>query len=1378
MKKNLLFTGLLLAAVPAFAQQTEPTRHPESDPYQIFYQDFEFQTEGEATAEELFLQWQQQDIDTIHGVQYYIHQKESGDNLGTKAKPWEDREHWQRGPIRDTTIVLRNEVMVADNPTDSILFTKDEWGLINENRSEELAKYGITGGERYFQYYAADTTMEKGMSNSSAYSGNRAARYRRNLFVRGIAGQGNIPVQDTTSYRFTAYVTANYQGTTDKTPILYADVMRGHFASEKPFTMGIEDKKEEYKYNKQFVKDVEFKPADNKKAEYKLGEWSKVTFMTYYTNDSIADDYVFVDGYWWDAEWSWTDEEKTEGKEWNYIVQPDKFFVRIGFAQDSTIYGIDDISLTKSWIGGCEFNGDKLRVDFGYKTNLIDLCEQSYEKTNVSSVEIVGDYFDVWGMYEGVWEQVPIRSAEYQKDGYMYMFTDCSENFGGEYADFNVYDSVLVSFKNPRDQKDKMLCYDINSTFPRAWDVEWIKAGLPVMDFTNEVATPNPAVGENVWSMKDLPPVVKGGYTYESGSFQLDGTIRELDFVFSRRICYDDKGLASDYALLTVTNGSGKETWFVDNVNVLNADSAIVTFKRPEQYTEPLSGDYEFTFIQLCGAADPAQSDGSTTNKITDWGGEYTIEYSFGPQPVVDGLVAKVTFEKQKTSKARSKEITLDGFTMSNCYMAINEFAEGSLFNKGLTFGVDPSIGTGASSSKRATLNYAFNVSAQGDYDFSLLFVAHHGQAPKLGVTVYDADGNKVSNIDEYDLLPKKKAEDSVIVNVDTINFTLDAMAAGNYKMSLVLTNSEDGMYWPPYAMGNSDNVTLFSLGIIESGKELPAFLSIGYPYTSAFAAAKATLASAIAKAEVNADQYGGAAYVAGNSVKSKYADFNSGKDVTAPSAWTAATAEINGATKSLNDRIAIVAEMWKQYGILSDTLANLSDLDTDLEEMGSYKAADAVATAYADLKASEISDDSVKAVTKIFTDAIAEVIAQYSIIDSYRDVLKAADDSVKSSFAMVATDAYKLLSDTVEVANAFDEVAATSAQIAEVKASLVRNLYKYADVINPDQVNRLYIADLAALTSGLGYDLSASSDKIADLLAENNYDALESLYKNAIKSSVYGKIVNSEKVDSLPVSALIKNRQLYASAKAVDRAKTNSDQNRDLVDKDGANIRIVNHQYNNVPIWIMIIDHDYDDLFYGWTARSEAKGNTMATATAKEGDYSQFGPAISFFNGSLSMDWTSKANVKQTVEDLPVGLYSIGVNLIKNSGNDSQIEVTAANTKSNKFAANKTGNSGVDSVLVNDTATISLWLYSESNWSIADDFYMVFRGAAEADYEELKSAADQAVNTIVTFDDAADEAEAQYEYYTLDGIKTDAPEGIVIRVNIATGEVEKVLFK
>lgn len=1350
MKKNLLFAGLLLAALPICAQKEGPT-FSASDPYPIFEQGFEFEAAAGMSEEEAFKAWQQQEIGRIDRVQYYIHKKESGDNLGTSAKPWENRDEWQRGPWRDTTLILRNDVMVADNPDDSLAFQYDSWSLVSQDRSQELAKYGVTGGKKFFQYVSTDTACK--ISNSSAWSNHLAARYRRNLFVRG------IEIQDTTSYRFTAYVTAHKDGELDNKPTLYADVMRGHFASEKPFTMGVIDKSAEYKYNRKFEKDVVFEPVDAKNAVNKQDEWSKVVFMTYYINDSVADDYVFVDGYWWDAEWSWTSEE-TGGEEWNYIVQPDKYFVRVGFASDSTTFGIDDISLTKSWIGGCEYNGDKIRVDFGYKTNLSDLCEQAYDRTNISSIEILGDYFEVWGLldlaqydesYDGdrIWYEIPIRSAEYQKDGYMYMFTDIDEElFGGEYVDFNVFDSVLVSFKNPVDQPEKKLVYDEKSSFPRAWDVEWIKAGRNVMGFTNEPATPNPAVGEGIWSMKDLPPVFQGGYTYESGSFQMDGSLRSLDFKFSRSIAYDDKGDASDLALMKVQYGNAVELWTVSSV----LNDTIVEFERPATFTKPLAGDVEFTAIQLFGALK-----NDHTQKATAQGEDATISYSFGPQPAAEGLVAKVSFESKKADKEVNQNAPT-GFSLEKCYVKVANYK--GLFTKGLQWGVlNQQTGQGNNPSKDncPKLSYGFYINATGDYDFQVVYARVSGDNRKMGVQILDEAGKEIYYSEEKPTNDHKAKDDAELKagSLDTVTINLADVAAGSYEMVLSMPDTPDGTYYGTWRMGNlNDSFVLFSLTITEKDSGFDYSLSIGYPYTSAFAAAQAMLNSVIAKVEGNADQYAGIAYNEGKNVAQTYADFNN-PIVTAPSKWTAATKALTSAKGAIDARIALVDEMKKQSDLLQDTLDHFVALDEKFATMVSWGAGQADLKYYegAVLNASEISDDSVKAVTKIFKDDQAAIVAQYGDIEPYQQMLALATDSVNSTSALVTLDEYGKLKELVEYS--FNEFTSTSEEIKARIAELCTAYNKYIDAPKFEQVELMYLKGLADLADSLGFALTGYD--LTSYYEGKEYDKIESFYKNAIKYQVYTQI---ETVDSLPLNALIKNGSLWANVKLADRmdvqwpAATISQR-----DNFGRNMVRVRHQYNNDrAIAVMILNNEYTDLLPYWTATAGGSGNKQASV------YDDlFSHEETFFDGRLSMDWGSKITINQSLEDLPVGTYSFGVGFYTaGSADQSSLDVTVNNKKAS--AAVTTANDTIavtnSNVAIDGNADLTIAFTTSNTGAKADDVFLTLNGGKDgADYGQLAGEAKNAIESALTDADAPEADAVNVEYYTPGGILVDAPQ-------------------
>ncbi len=1394
MKKNLLFAGILLAALPVCAQD-EPTRYS-SDPEVIFSQNFEF--EGASFAD-----WQKTIIGQIDSVQYYAVENidpAGGDgNLGTNAKPWTDRKTWKKGPWRDTVIILRNDVMVADNPTDSNAFRFDTWDIINDfetpagdARREQMSKYNLTGGKKYFKYVSTDTAGA--LSNSSAWSGNLAARYRRNLFVRG------LDIKPYSSYRLTAYVTAHKEGkkklaadsvSLQYKPTMYFDIMRGHFASEKPFTMGIENDAAHYKYNKKFEKNVVFESKDAKRATYKEDEWSKVTFMTYYINDSIANDYVFVDGYYWDTEWSWTSDE-TGGKEWNYIVQPDKFFARVGFASDSTIFGIDEISLTKSWIGGCEFAGKTLRVDFGYDTNIKDLCADAQEATGVAAIELDPQYFNVWGHWseDGTWEEVntEISSAEYHKDGYMYIFIDRASDYS-----FDDYDTVLVSFTNPNEESLR-LRYNKNSVFPKAWDTAWIKDGCPVENFTNEVATANPVVDDGVYSMYDLPPVFKGGEDYEINSFQLAGTIEELSFRLSKFAAYDiAAGEATEQLLMMVSQSNVTEYWLVsDEVEETEGGDAIVTFARPaaapaRKFSDVLAGDYQIQIVQLYSGSDPEDP----SDQYGDRGQDVAFAYSFGDASMPEGVTDYVDFLPYNYDRQFTKGVNITGFSASHCATRVAQFSGD--YTRGLLWGVwGQEVGAEQNENNRPKLQYKVEIPADGVYDFQFGMTMGDGyDASSLYVYLFDeagkkdtltgyaaVGGNSAAGV-EYKVKPGKNvimtADPNDVTEIENgINeykFFTSNLKAGTYTISFEQNAPQSAFDWGSFSLKTTTNgMILYYLEVVQQGNEIKTGFGIAYGPMSTFSKAVAALEKTIAKAAADADKYTGTTYSAVVGVKNGYADFNGAVKVTAPSAWNAASAEISNADKALAARMALVDEMYAQRKMLTDTLAAFAAKDH--EGMNTYVASKADLEKLESLVPSVATDDSIKAITELYKKD-ADLMAKHAAaIDAFNAAMTVADDSIKSKTAAKAFDEYAALQAAYGIASAVDYDNEPADTIAKRKDALMLATNNYAYAFLAIEFNRAYIADLAALP---GLDLSASASDIATMLENREYAKLEALYRNSIKARLYSEIVDGTVGDSVPLNALIKNNKLYATALIRERMDLQSPANIDQMKSiaDGCNIIHTRHEYNdngNQPIWVMPLENNITNLFPAWTVKSieTYSGNRMVTADDQ--DYTNFKAGNTFFDGALSMDWNSKAELSTTVEDLPVGIFEIGADF--NAGASSELKV-------NETSKTVTGQSFVSVGGVKESATIKVTLVTGNNKSSLDNFALIFRAKDDkADYASLRDAAIGAVTSVLTFDDAADEAEAQYEYYTLDAIKTDAPEGIVLRKNIATGEVEKVLFK
>ena len=842
-KRDFILAGLILLAAPLSAQNG-PVR-TDQDAKIVFEQNFEKD----------FAAWQAELVDTINGVYYYRHQ--GGGNVNN-VTAWSDTA-WQKGFIyRDTVINLYNGVVQTDNQADkdSAAFAGDSYSIVADGvsieRNQALAEYGVDGGKYFFRYFSGNG------SKAANYSNGLVPEYRRNLFVRG------LPIEDESSYRLTVYVKANKMGSV--TPTFRADVMRGYFASEKPFTMGLENNSGQNKFNREFTYE---------KTDFTDGKWEKVVFMTYYLNDSIANNYVLSNGYWWAEEWKWFGHKEDGIDSLTYIRQPDKFFARLSFRSDSTLFEIDNLSLTKSWIGGVEHTSNMIRVNFGYQTNLGDLAKAAEERNKIAAVELPGEYFTVWGKdtTNNRWTKVEIASAEYQGDGYMYMWT---KNRNNRIVKVDSYDSVLVSFTNP-DDPNLMLKYT-GDMFPKALDVDWIKAGKKVPDFSNEMSIANPNIAEGVYSMKNLPPVLQE-CGIEEGSFNLAGDIRQFAFKFSRPVVFDaNADESTDKAILHLfQNGERKEIWFVKSYGV---NDSILVFERPAKYTADLSGDYEFRLIQLKGVS----------TEYANKGLPVIVNYSFGSSDFEPTVLTSLDFNDETAGGSFAQEIAIPGFSLSKCAVKVGEF--GGLYDKALMFGLY-SVNTGAANNDNdcAKLIYTFDVETAGTYNFAFgtsgCNKGSYNDGCKMTVTITDASGNVVGSYTEEgtDIKPNEGAEVNAIDN----NTITAYFAAGTYKATFALPN--EGAYGGSHKGGR----VLYYIKTTT-----PTWL--GYKTINTYKKALADLNAQIAKADTLA-QYKGADYNAAKGVATKYANFSD----TRPSEYNKVIKFINGAVAGYQVRFNVV---------------------------------------------------------------------------------------------------------------------------------------------------------------------------------------------------------------------------------------------------------------------------------------------------------------------------------------------------------------------------------------------------------------------------------------------------------------------------------------
>lgn len=1336
--------GLLLAAVPVSAGD-RPASQP-NDAKEIFSMDFEPTREG-MTADEAWQEWQSVVHDSITNVQFYhIRKIGTGDGNGAYSD-FSDTIFYIEAD-KDTLIYMKNGVVPTDG--DPRAYAADTYKVEQESSPERAAifdQYAEEGGDYIFRYTSGKVVEKDDAHPWGAESANSwneyyqgvAANYRRNLFIRG------IDVEDNTSYRVTVFVKAKNFGQTK--PKFHLDMMRGYFNSEKPFSMGYvgNDKdKHPYEYNNAFEKIMQSNDI--------TGDWQKVTFMTHYLNDSIADRYMYSAGYYWNQRWTL----HTADRDFDYIKQPDNFFVRLAFVSDSTNFYVDNLTITKSSIAGVEHYDNMIRVDFGFDTNLKQLAEAAYAKTGINAIELPGAYFSVYGYYKrnNGWYPIDIASAEYHHDGYMYMW---SKDINGRHNPFNTYDSVLVSFNNPVDKDELCLKYT-GTLFPNAIDSMWIKDGKKLTGFSNELSKLNPNIvrnqyGEVVYSMKNLPPVMTQP-EYERGSFQLDGSIKSMSFKFSRGdIDTDDQGETSVLALLKVEKSGVTEFW----LPTANADS-VVTFTRQNKYNTPLTGDYTFTLCGIKGVA-------------TDYAPNDVINYSFGEVSVPAGVLDMVTFAGREATKFTTESNVTAGFTSEYCTSKIADFK--GLYSKGLMWGLY-GVNNGAENNetKCAKLFYDFIVPEAADYVITYGMTGcqkgSYNDDCREVTYLINPDGSKTTLRDRGSsgFKPEEGGEITEVSN-DTLNATL---IAGSYRLVFSLPN--EGTYGGSHKGGK----ILWYLNIAKKGVELPASVSIGYPYLSSLQKSLGALTSLLEKCEDNADDYTGSVYEATKVKYNQYKDFTD----TKPSSYNAVIAELNTAIKAQNDRNALVEQMRKDNDAAIDTIALYDDDDLiEFQDLAAYIALVDLSAEVETLVAKNMTDDSIKGVSKQIKDAIATLDARRKLINDFAAQLaktKALIDGQKFDSEQVYADMVAAYEEYVD----FDVVGTSDADLTAAKKAVADAILAYDSYVSGVESSTVRVKALVALAEEQEVVFPDANkadieERIANLVSDDV--EIAEIYKSAIKIAILNALAEGDITEgtSIDMTSFIRNFNMYTAA------TVKSDEN------PAGELEYYKYNYGSPSDrWHLRVTNN-TTVFPGWKLTANG-GNAHVGSEAT--DWREAKAPV--FDAYLGLDWNSGITIAQEVTNLPAGLYELGVAYTYNedagakqvtiaSTADSTYSVTPA-SKSNDVA--KEANTFADSIAVTDgKLTINLATPNVNSWVRVDNWSLKLKAKIDGvDYAAAAAEEQTNLNALLTFVDAEAEAVA-VSYYSIDGIQIDAPKAgaIVIKVTeFANGDrlVEKILVK
>ena len=1387
-KRDLLLAGLVLFNVSAFAQDG-PTRYSD-DAKVIFTQDFE---DAPQVFNEIRLNpspkrpttlytWNEKPVDSIMKVAYYV----KSDSVGSFkiSKPSEMQgEQFEIAGLRDSVIMMYDGVMRTDAawPDDSALQWDAHFILEHDGESQHgdniggaqygLDRYGEDGGDQYFRYKSAtsDKVANRGGSNDDHY----VPEYRRNLFIR------NIPIEENSSYRVTVFVKpTRYCVSKAIKPRIGLDLMRGYFHSEKSFLVDLEG-------TTTFSDKTDYTTLDE-------GQWNKITLMAYYNNEEVGNASPYLLSYYWQTDWDWKVNVDADGKvaeegtpkTLRYIQQPDKYFVRLSFRSDSTIFDVDNLSLTKSWIGGVEYYNEMIRVDMGYQTNLGKLADAALEENKIASVELPGTYFDVWGRWEDDhhWEQVPILSAEYQGDGFMYMWTEPEED--GTPFTLDVYDSLLVSFTNPQDPALRLMY--TGDRYPNGVDSAWAanKENRVVFDFHNEIAYLNPTImispvtGKSVRSLAELAPVLQRE-TIVDGAFGLASDTREFTFKFSKNLSFDNLGATSNKTTVTLTGNGVTEYW---NIKEYPEDAnGFTTIERPAEYDTPLQGDYVLNFRKVTHLKNP------NPERSEDYGEVVNVNYHFGD---FNTEYKPVTYFKTNWNvSANATEAVCLGTAIidgSNKTYTPGTGAKGSgsrlyrynsagqmdcayyLCPRGTSTDAHLFIGVGDE-------DYAINLNAGKDYQLSFFALGWDGKAA-TNLYIYPKPEETPNTVltEEKTLLgtftPTNQIANSDGKKTSYVISTADAM-------SYQFTVPADGKYIIEFEMPKAANWagTLYSDIAITSATSGLSDASVGRINSALDEAAKAIAAADDAK-------YRGADYNNLVTVKGEGDGFIAAKKATKmnlPAEYEEEGKIIDAATSALKLHMDTVDAFNKA---LADAQAKLDLYDADtlkayknLVVVGDLQTA---VTRFDGYDFSAQAPGQINADTKILLDAIKAVEDRQALNYKLNDTKTAASAVLLANAKYSAVAAYVDLEDAITSANELDAIAAVDEEINSTISALsgaIRpvKLLSFANVIT----KRITALNSLATELGVEFD-SDTKTRIADAVIDD--DELADLMKTMITEAIYNR-VNDGNNRPLDLSAFIKNYYLYATPilneiSSVTKDDGNTLKNAKIV-TPGAQIQHIEHRWNTNQVWGVILDVEFDNLYPGWSFTANNNGGSgNRYVTPDDEGYPTFTgedeTKYLAFDGQLAMDWNSKAEMKQVVTGLPIGTYSLGINL-KNNGNPGSTSLTAIVGEDTYKGTNPSGTGvfSVDSILVGaeGVMAIDFILASGNNWSKADDFSLTFTPRADFDYST--------VATVVDFAQA-EIAAGEYEYYTLTWIKVEAPEKGQVYFRKSGNVVEKIIFK
>ena len=1198
---------------------------------------------------------------------------------------------------KDSLMYLFNSIspVISDDRTDTYELVTDPTGT----HKGEMQELGAKGGDSYFKY------------TSGGEGSGLCDDYAANLFVRG------LKLEPFTSYRLVFYSKGSHEEAN-----LQAGVFRGFYNSEKPISLNGEN-------GNQYLME---------KTEFTTDRWERNTLMMFYQNDSVANRHMYKHGYWWTNSWATTD--TVTGKTYNQIQQFDKYFFRLSFRYPGRTYYIDDISLYKSNIGGAEFNGDVLRVDFGYQTNLADLAK----KDPTGAIELPGEYFrlvshsEEWGD-----EELPVLSAEYHADGYLYIWLDNAE--------FYIEDDTRLSFTNPVD--DPSLCLKYTGTlFPNSLDTAWVNAGKIVPDFENEFAVYNPAV--SAISRVYLAPTVKVS-TPENGSFNLDPKIRSIDISFSKEIYTNlTEGTDDAYNVIVAMQSSGAEEIWLPSA--YDEETFTVTFTRPAEFTADLSGDCDFKVRNArAGMGEMYQA-----------GSEETITLTFGNLSEIGRPVYFYQSEAAWTAADHASQCIPKGWTAYDA-----SIGSGGQIGTGETvagrsrvyfFGAGGAFTRGFYSSPRGNLeakivygdvvDYGLTLD-QGNYWLSFKTFGWDG-SPTIKVFVYPVGTDRPATP-----IGTLKAEPNVAnATAGTGSYKVEQCATAKFAFTV----ENDDNYVMEFVSGTSGWE-----GAVIGAIELTNQYSEAFTYLKMLEDAQAAANGVLANAKAD-NKYSGEYLNTFQGVIDDYADFTD----TAPSAYVDATNTIKNATSAMSTRMAVVDKFYTEYQAAIDKEAVYTD-SVGYNELVAYTALVAKIAEYDGLDVTVKTGDELTAITAEVTAATKAMTDRCTAIDNFNRALAGALNVLENQTEYDMLPEYAALQSAYNEWKDLNVITSSDEDLAESTGALndAMKFYTYAGQSIAAQT--VQVKGLYALATELEVDFddiqAGLADEIADRMNNLRTDDqdLAALLKEVLKYRVY-ELLADEGYDGtrLNLTPFITNYNMYLTAKI------------------GVEVEQFYYQWGTPNDRWRLKSGVFTTVYPGWTLNGKSGNVHVCNETQNWNDKAEI------VDGYIAFDWNSSFELGQTVTGLPEGLYSIGVGFNNNLENSIMIGQADDNTPDTVSVAKgnedypAAANAFVDSLEVSDAITVKLVISGGSSWGRIDNWELYLDGKSEtADYAALAAAQKQAAIEQATFvPSIRTTAPVSYRYFTVDGVETDASNnGILIRVSTGADgrrNVEKVIVR